>query len=253
MKKVLFVLILIGIISCQKEQGSVQETLNGSYAHIVVVNDYLYAINSSELVSFNISVPEKPVEIDRKKFDVEIENVFHSNGILFVGSQANLFIYEIQDNGVPKLKSDNDYFISDGITACDPVISSGKYAYVTLSSSYGRLRTNCVTRSTLFNELRIYDISNTENPILLSRLELSYPKGLAIDGNILFVCEEQDGVKVIDVENPKNPVILHSLGKFVSYDVIAKEGVLMVVGPDQIRQYDYTDIENISFLSSILF
>ncbi len=249
MKKILFLLV-IGIFSCAKENGSVKSTLNGSYAHVLAVENYLYAINSSELISFDISSPDNPIEIDRKELDIKIENLFQINGILFVGSQEKLLIYKLQSDGVPVLKSDNDYFISDGITACDPVISQGDYAYVTLSS-YGSERINCISRSTLFNELRIYDISDIENPQLLSRLNLNFPKGLSIDGNYLFVCEAKAGFKVIDVEDPDSPKILTSVGIFQTYDVIAKDGLLMVVCPTEIRQYDYSDINNISYLSSI--
>ncbi len=83
MKKILFLLVF-GIISCAKENGSVKSTLNGSYAHVLAVENYLYAINSSELISFDISSPGNPIEIDRKELDIKIENLFHSNGILYV-------------------------------------------------------------------------------------------------------------------------------------------------------------------------
>ncbi len=249
MKKILFLLI-IGVFSCARETGSVNVTLNGSYAHVVAVENYLYAINSSELITFDISSPDDPIEIDRKNLDINVENIFLSNGILFVGSQQKLFIYKIQSDGIPVLKSDNDYFVTDGITACDPVIARGDYAYVTLSSR-GSERINCIRRGTLFNELRIYNISDIENPELLSRLNLNFPKGLAIDNNYLFVCEAIDGFKVIDIEDPNSPIVLASIGKFNTYDVIAKNGLLMVVCPTEIRQYDYSDINNISYLSSI--
>ncbi len=248
MKKIISLVLVLSFlhINCSYDEGdSPQNTINGSYSKIMIINNYLYAINESTMVTYDVTNPEIPVEIDKQEVGFMIENIFHQNGVLFIGSQSALHIFEIDDKGIPRRKNETRYFRDDNVTSCDPVIVRGDYAYVTLSTL---IDGNC-GRFTNVNELRIYDISDFNNPVRVRILPLEHPKGLSIDGDILFVCEAKKGVKVIDVSSPFAPVVLSSIEEFESYDVIAKNGLLMVVCPHEIRQYNYEDMNNISLVS----
>jgi len=250
MKK-LFVFLVLSLIavSCSEDSGEAKSTLNGSYAKLLTVGDYLYAINNEELTTFDISNALNPIEIHKEDVGFDIENIYHNKGVLFIGSQEALHIYVIGEDGVPVRKNQTNYFRNNGITSCDPVIADKNYVYVTLSTR--EIGNDRCARTINVNELRIYDASNIEDPVLLSVTDMQFPKGLAIDGDYLFVCEGDTGVKVLDINNPKNPIEKASITKFESYDVIAKDGLLMVVCPNEIRQFDYSDIEDIKFLSTI--
>ncbi len=231
-------------------QGSDSQTaLSGSYANLLTVGDYLYAINEAELTTFDIKDTKNPIQIDKQDVGFNIENIYHNEGVLFIGSQNALHIFEISENGIPVRKSETDYFRSEGMTSCDPVIVSDHYAFVTLSSI--TVPNSPCSRIVAINELRVYDVEDIENPKLISSTSLDIPKGLAIDEQYLFVCLEKRGLAVLDVSKKENPEIINTLGEFESYDVIAKDGLLMIVCPTEIREYDYTDISNIKYLNSI--
>ena len=66
---------------------------------------------------------------------------------------------------------------------------------------------------------------------------MSEPKGLAIDGNNLFVCD--GGIKHYDISNINN-IVLKKKTVIDANDVIANNGILMVIGTSGLYQYDYT-------------
>jgi hypothetical protein len=79
------------------------------------------------------------------------------------------------------------------------------------------------------------------------------PYGLGIDGNTLFVCDGDAGLKVYDVTD-KLKVDSHKISGFPgihAYDVIPVNGLLFMIGDDGFYQYDYSNLKNISLLSHI--
>ncbi len=222
--------------------------LQSSYATLLTVGDFLYAINNSELTTFSLRDPKNPEEINRQDVGFDIENIFHQAGVLFIGSQQAISIFLIGPDGIPRRQSSTDYFSSKDIKPCDPVIVDGEFAYVTLSTT---AQQGPCRRTIQINELRVYNVRDLSHPKLVSTLEIDKPKGLGIDGNYLFVCMATKGVAVLDKSNPQELKQIGNLESFESYDLIAHEGLLMVVCPKEIRQYDYTDIHNILYLSSI--
>ncbi|MEZ4908189.1 MAG: hypothetical protein R2771_11260 [Saprospiraceae bacterium] len=246
MKKFTYFLVLIFLVAaCSKESESidVNSTLSGSYSTLLPIGNYLYAINKRQLATFDMTDKNNPVLLDNQDVGFDIENLYYSMGVLFIGSSQNLHIFEIGDDGIPFRKSQVNYFDFENMCSKDPVIVNGNIAYVTLSQSIDDTE-NCI-RGYIANELRIYNIDNLESPILLSTLNLAVPKGLALKDDILFVCEYYNGVSVIDVSDKTNPVKIAELYGFQSYDVIIKDDLLIVVGPTEIREFDISDVENI--------
>lgn len=79
------------------------------------------------------------------------------------------------------------------------------------------------------------------------------PHGLAIDGDILFICEGEYGLKVFDAGDKQSidQNLLTHLKNIHAYDVIAIDSHLMMVGDNGIYQYDYADPANLKLLSII--
>jgi len=71
------------------------------------------------------------------------------------------------------------------------------------------------------------------------------PKGIGLDGEHLFVCEKSQGLTVFELSNPINPNMIYKSDPFAAFDLIPANGLLMVVGPDTLHQFDYTDVGNI--------
>lgn len=223
----------------------------GKYKTLVAVDNFLYAVNHTELVTFDMTDKENPVEIDKKDVGVDIENLYHVDRALFIGSQTNLHIYQIAENGIPTKKSDTPYIrFGEEITTCDPVIAEQDVAYVTLTSSFWNRVNGCPTLVTI-NELRAYDVQDLENPQLKGVYQLSNPMGLSIDGDYLFVSDGDAGVAIFEVDHEGFATLINEIPNVPTYDLSAQNNKLLVVSEDEIRQYDYSDINDIKLFSSL--
>ena len=151
-----------------------------------------------------------------------------------------MLIYDISNAARPRQISQYNH-----LTACDPVVVDGQYAYVTL-----RTGTRCTNAQNL---LEVIDISSIENPYLVKSYPLFNPHGLGVDGNLLFICDGKAGLKIYDKSDPL-AIIAHQVAyypDFDTFDVIPLDGILMLTGEKGIYQYDYSDPGNIKQISHI--
>jgi hypothetical protein len=83
---------------------------------------------------------------------------------------------------------------------------------------------------------------------------LTNPHGLGKDGDLLFICDGSAGLKIFDAADPRTITghLIKAYPGIHAYDVIPLNGILILIGADGLYQYDYTDLQNISHLSSIL-
>jgi hypothetical protein len=204
----------------------------GSLARFSIVNEYLYAINTSSLHSFNVSQPDEPVRTDSIYVGWNIETLYPFKNKLLIGSTTGMFIYDIQDPAKPQPVSTFDH-----ARACDPVVTDGDYAFITLRTGN--------TCNGISNQLDIVDIKNVESPTLARTYPLTNPAGLAKDGNTLFICDGSDGLKIFDAENVHNLRLIRTLPDVEPQDVIAWAGNLVMVAKEGIYQYDYSSLPDL--------
>lgn len=222
--------------------GGGRETpgLGGSMARFALSDAYLYTVDNSDMHIFSISDLHNPTEISAINIGWEIETIWAHGLSLFIGSQSGMFIYDITTPGNPEYLS-----VYDHISNCDPVVVDGNYAFVTLRSG-----TPC---EGFTNQLDVVDISDLHNPILFQSFPLFNPHGLGIDGNLLFICDGDQGIKVFDKTDlaniTDNEIITYPT--INAFDVIPIGGLAMMIGTDGFYQYDYTDINDIKLLSVI--
>lgn len=242
-KQVIFLSLLLFVLySCSKDNSNNAESNNGtggSMARFVLVDNYLYVIDNSKLTTFNVSNEENPTIVQTQDIGFGIETLFPFENYLLIGSTTGMFIYEISTDGTPVYISNYEH-----VETCDPVVAQGDYAFVTLSSTRtcgGNISTN--------NRLEVYDIQNVQTPMLINEMPLNAPTGLAVDGDFLFVCTANEGIVVLNVSNPNNITTINTIEGFTAKDVIAKNNHLLVVCPDGLRQFNYSDIQNITELS----
>ncbi|MCC6286971.1 MAG: hypothetical protein IT249_03730 [Chitinophagaceae bacterium] len=209
----------------------------GSMASMVLMNDHLYALQESHSLGIvDISTPSSP------KFDTtyyagfDLETIYPFEDKLFLGSMTGMFMYDMTNPLAPVKLGE----FSHG-RACDPVVTDGKYAYVTLHAG-----TTCGGSA---NELNVIDINDLMNPILVKAYNLTKPKGLCKDGNLLFVCDDKSGVRLYDAGNVSDLKQLSSINIENAYDIIAGNNHAMVVTDDGLYQYDYSNTKSIRFLS----
>lgn len=240
-----FFFILFALASCAKDSSGLspgQSTgLGGSLARFTIVGNFLYTVDNTTLHSFDISDPAHPAQ--RHSIDVGqgVETIFPLNGLLFLGTQSGMHIFQLLPDGTPKFLSRYDHIIS-----CDPVVANAQYAYVTLRVSGCR---QAVAGAA--DLLEIIDIANIQQPAIVASYDLESPYGLGLDGQTLFVCLGAAGLKVFNASDPQNLQQVAYLSDINAVDVIPIDGLLLVVGPDSIQQYDYTDLGNIKKVSEI--
>ncbi len=203
-------------------------------ARFTVSGDFLYTVDDANLHLFDISSPANPIKTKDVSLGVGVETIFPFQDKLFIGTQTGMHILSIQNPQAPQQISTYEH-----VASCDPVVTDGRYAYVTVSSG-----TNCQRG---VNELHILDLQNLTAPTLLKRYQMTNPKGLGIDGNLLFVCD--NGLKVFDASNVTALAQKHHF-PINAYDVIPGNGHLLVIGTDGFYQYRYNG-QDVSLLSKI--
>ena len=216
--------------------------VGGSMARFMLNEQYLYLINiPSRLKTVDIASAMNMTIVDSVDVPRSMETLFRLEEKLFIGTTTGMLIFDLNDPAKPRQISSYDH-----ITACDPVVADGQYAYVTL-----RTGTMCQNGQNL---LEVIDISSITNPYLVKSYPMFNPHGLGIDGDLLFICDGAAGLKIFDKSDPL-AIITNQLAHYAdfdTYDVIPFNGVLMLVGAGGIYQYDYSDPENITQLSHLV-
>ena len=216
--------------------------VGGSMARFITYDDYLYALESSwKLKSINIADTDNLVVEKELSLWGNVETLFISDDYLYVGTSNGMHILDLVNPAAPNFLSSYTH-----ITACDPVVVEGDRAFVTLRSG-----NTCGGTQDL---LELIDISNKYEPKRLSSFTMTEPYGLGIDNGILFVCEGEYGLKVYDATY-ENSITSHLIAAFPginAYDVIPMENFLFMIGEDGFYIYDYSDLNNISILGSLL-
>jgi hypothetical protein len=88
---------------------------------------------------------------------------------------------------------------------------------------------------------------------LIQSYPMNGPNGLGIDGDILFVCDGDAGLKVYNATD-KLHIDDHMIARFPNiktYDVIPVGGYLFMIGDDGFYQYDYSNLQDIKQISLI--
>ncbi len=215
--------------------------VGGSMARFTISKDHLFVLDGPDLISVDVTNERIPIEQNSATLGWGCETVFPYGDQIFVGAMSGMHIVDATDPGNPTLISTYQH-----IFACDPVVVQGTLAYVTLRDG-----TTCINT---LNQLEVIDISNLAHPKTIATFPMHRPHGLGIDGNTLFLCDGDAGLKVYNAEDPMkidSRMVAH-YDDLHAYDVIPYQDVLMLIGEDGLFQYDYSNPTNIKFLSQIL-
>lgn len=221
-------------------EGGSQFGVGGSMARFGQYDDFLLVIKNSWTIStFSVDDEGGIIEEGSSNVGWNIETMFLLDETMFIGSQQGMYIYDISN--LPSIHQLSNFM---HFTACDPVVADDKFAFITL-----RTGTNCGGSE---NVLEVVDVRDLENPKWRKTYQLKNPHGLGLDGDILFICDGDDGLKVFDASQPdeKLPKIA-SFNDINAFDVIPMGTVLFMIGDDGFYQYDYTDLQDIKLLSKI--
>ncbi|PWJ42612.1 LVIVD repeat-containing protein [Sediminitomix flava] len=223
--------LLATLISCEGSEDAslspsgdlVSSGKGGSLARFAITGNHLYTVDQYDMQVYSLEDPAKPVLTNSIYIGNDIETIFPLGDQLYIGSQSGMYIYDISNREIPSFLG-----VYHHIVSCDPVVSDGVYAYVTLRSS----ETWC---NRGLNQLDIVNVSDPTNIQLVSEVNMDGPKGLGVSGNTLMVCD-QSFIRVLDVENRKQPKHKFTID-LVANDVIPNNGNWIVSSPEGLFQY----------------
>ncbi|MCA5003939.1 hypothetical protein IPZ78_02095 [Sphingobacterium sp. WQ 366] len=212
----------------------------GSMARFTLANEYLYAVDNASLNLFDVSNTSKPSFTKNIKLGWGIETIFPYKNNLFIGSNAGMYIYNIDNAAQPKELSRYEH-----VRACDPVVVNDDYAFVTL-------RTGAICAGVV-NVLEVVDIKDLTKPKLVKTFQMQNPHGLGLANDVLYICEGKFGFKSFDAKdvNKVGDVQLEHLAQLNSTDVIPGPKSLIVIGENGVCQYDYSNKAKLKLLSCI--
>ncbi len=211
----------------------------GSLTRFMLHDNMLYAIDNTTMRMFDVGNARNIETAGETHIGMNIETLFKRDDQLFIGSEAGVFIYDIEDPNNPEYISEFEH-----ATGCDPVVVDGDWAYVTVRSG-----TDCGGWD---DQLDVINISDIENPEHTQQYAMSEPYGLGTDNNTLYVCDGASGVKVYDTSSSPHLVQLTTINTS-AYDVIAFDGIMTVIGANGMSQYNIEDRNNIVYLNTIAY
>ncbi len=212
----------------------------GSMARFAIINNRIYTVSNTDLNVFNINVPANPVYTNKVNIsNSTIETIFPFKDRLFIGSQNGMYVFNIYNPDNPSLAGQFSH-----VQSCDPVIADDDYAYVTL-----RTGSACFGAA---NQLEILELNSFTNPTLVKSYPFTNPHGLSKDGNLLFICDGSDGLKIFNAADVSNLKLIKQFSGLETYDVIAYNQIALLVAKDGLYQYDYSDVNNIHLFSKMI-
>jgi hypothetical protein len=210
----------------------------GSMARFAISHAHMYAVTTNKLITLGLEAPQKPVYKTSNDLPWGIETIYPFKDKLFIGANSGMHIFTLDNPAAPKQAGTFTH-----ARVCDPVIADDNYAYVTLRSG-----TNCWG---IINQLDIVDIKNIYSPKLVKSYPLTNPHGLDKDGNLMYVCDGKDGLKVLDATDVNNVKVIKTIPLKNAFDVICWNKVAIVSAADGIHQFDISNVNNIREISFI--
>ncbi len=234
------VIFMLEDVAASTDGGGGVSGISGSMARMNVVDNHLYGIDSWSLHVLTLDDPACPELIKDVDVGWNIETIFPYEQSLFIGAADGMYIFDNTEPTDPQLRSKFEH-----ARACDPVVVQDDIAFVTLRNG-----TECLGFA---NQLDVVDVSDLDNPKLLYTHEMDNPHGLGVDGDNLFICEGEFGLKLFDKSDMSkiSGKLTNWIRSLNAYDVIPFNDLLIVIGEDGLYQFDYSNPEEIVFLSKI--
>ncbi|MDD3078648.1 MAG: hypothetical protein PHH37_06055 [Paludibacter sp.] len=232
----------------ENSSGTSSNGTNGSMSRFAQKDSLLYTVLNNQMSVFDLSNDKAEKVAEDIYIGWNVETIFSYKDNLFMGTPTGMVIYSAANPLQPVYLSSISH-----VYGCDPVVVSDDKAYVTVYSG-----NNCEQDT---NKLMIIDVSDAANPKQLVSYNMTKPMGLGIDNDRLFLCD--DGLKVFTITDsatlasqtePKQYIkqIKHYSG-YEGYDLIPINNIVMLIAEDGIYQYDYSDINDIKYISKISF
>lgn len=214
----------------------------GTINRIAIDNSNIYILGRREIHTFYDNGSQLS-KASKNEVGDELETIYTKGDKIFVGSSSEMIV--LTKTSSPQKVSSYQHTVT-----CDPVLPHGNIAYLTLRS----VNTNGCNGDV--NVLDVIDISNISNPTKIKEIQLSSPYGMAIVNNYLFVAESNNGLTVLDISNPADPIKLITHSTIRAFDVLmhpTASNTILTTGHNGIKQFSFNPSnQSLQELSEIL-
>jgi len=170
------------------------------------------------------------------EYEPEIILIF--NDKLFIGSTTGMFVYSLSKPAEPKLLGQATH-----VRSCDPVVANDSIAFITL-----RGNTACGPAT---DGLYIHNIKDILNPVLIKTVEMPTPHGLGLKDSLLYICQQENGLSIYNVQQPAMPVLRNTIANDYFNDVIIYGDLLICYVQSGIKLFDINTPANPQLLSTV--
>jgi len=239
-------LLLAGIAllaaACSKDAAFTDTTgKSGSITRFAVHQNYMYALNQNEVLTYSLEDADYPVLVHRLPADYGLETIIIYDNTIYIGSTSSLYILDISNPAAPSLVSKanrQEVFLG----GCDPVVVKDNYAYSTV-----KIIENICGQISAQSALIVYDVSNKTAPVTKGTYALNIPNGLGYKDNYLFICDEgSDRLEIFDISNPLSlQLTSYPLVIIDPYDLIIDGDKMIVSTKSDFQIFDIGDVADI--------
>ncbi len=221
--------------------ASQQAGVGGSLSRFTIKGDHLYALDGGDIQVVDLEYATAPRVGKRRYVGWDIETIFPSGHLLYLGARSGLHIVDVTYEDSP-----NPIGHYQHVRSCDPVVVDDTVAYVTLRSG-----TEC---EGFTNQLELINVSDPSEPSPMKIYPMFNPGGLGIDEDLLFICDGTQGLKIFDASdlNKIGDRMLARYSDVQALDVIPLGDLLIVLTTSGFKQYGYSDPKHIRELSEIV-
>ena len=228
--------------------------------HVQVLGDFaVFECSWGYIHSVDVSDPYNPFQVSFNGFVGNPAHNIHIDqaGYIHATGQHKYVILYLDANGQLYSAGDLDIYNCNAVFGGNQASYVGQEEYLYIIYSGGSSSTNVgglthiEVRGNLAyiinnNGLHIWDVSNNNNPFLLSSIGLeSYPQDLYVAGNYVYVSVGASGLNIVDVRNSSEPTLVGSFDTYsVAVDSHIKDDVAYVAHSDDgLLMIDISNLE----------
>lgn len=199
----------------------------GSINRIAELDGFVYVISR---VNLGVYEADNFQQVFQGPIGWNMETIYPMGNRLFIGTNNSVDIYNVDDPYNPTYEAGFWH-----ATSCDPVFP------VSESTAYATLRTGeFATCPGDINALVVLDVSNEWSVNQVQEIQMSSPYGLTKIGDLLYVGEGKNGLRIFDATNERSLELVKWDQQVTAYDVLAhptRPDQLLITGPEGIGQY----------------
>ena len=219
---------------------------SGTVNRVAVNGDNMYVINKSNLIILEDDGAQlNLLSNERIGWGNTLETVFVHEDALFLGTTNSMEVYDVSTPTSPRQLDRYDH-----TTSCDPVYPIGNVAYVTLRTGDERMCPGDV------NALVTLNIDDFSNVYETSQKEMISPFGMTSKGEVLYVGEGENGLKMFNISDAERPSLIKFDQGIEAYDIIthpSNDGQILIAGPQGLSQYTIDEAFDFQLESTIQF